>query len=49
MPHCQNCGEHVSDRFQRVFGIKDGQVYACPKCSPNAGIGEVNLRRFETD
>jgi len=49
MPRCQNCGDHVSERFQRVFGAEDGRVYACPDCSPNAGIEEVSRERFESD
>jgi predicted RNA-binding Zn-ribbon protein involved in translation (DUF1610 family) len=48
MPRCQNCGEHVSVRFQRVFGTEDGCVYACPDCSPNAGIEAVSRERSES-
>jgi predicted RNA-binding Zn-ribbon protein involved in translation (DUF1610 family) len=47
MPRCKNCGEHVSDRFERVFGDDEGNVYACPDCSANAGIGEVTRDRSE--
>ncbi|WP_438267592.1 DUF7563 family protein [Halovenus salina] len=45
MPECNTCGEHVSDRFIRVFGDKTGVVYACPACSANAGIGETTRER----
>jgi len=45
MPHCETCGQHVSQRFQRVFGDPNGDVYACPNCSANAGIGEVTRDR----
>lgn len=33
MPHCENCGEWVSDDYVRVFG-RNGTVQACPadKC-----------------
>ncbi|THE64625.1 hypothetical protein D8Y22_11975 [Salinadaptatus halalkaliphilus] len=47
MPECNNCGEHVSDRFIRVFGDEAGVVYACPACSANAGIGEATRERSD--
>jgi hypothetical protein len=45
MPECQNCGEHVSQQFVRVFALDDGRVHACPSCSANAGIAEVTRHR----
>jgi hypothetical protein len=45
MPRCDHCDAHVSDRFARVFAEEDGQVYACPNCSANAGIAEVSRDR----
>lgn len=32
MPECQKCGGHVTDRFRRVFGANDGEVYGCHDC-----------------
>ncbi|MFD1586776.1 hypothetical protein ACFR9U_07265 [Halorientalis brevis] len=49
MPRCNNCGEHVSEQFSRVFGDSAGDVYACPACSANAGIGEVTRERKASD
>lgn len=45
MSNCTHCGEHVSDRFARVFADADGEVRACPSCAANAGIAEVAKRR----
>lgn len=45
MPQCENCDKHISERFRRVFSDKNGNVYACPNCSANAGIGDTTLRR----
>ena len=45
MPKCENCGEHISEQFKRVFGDESGTVYACVNCSANAGIGEVTRDR----
>jgi predicted RNA-binding Zn-ribbon protein involved in translation (DUF1610 family) len=45
MPSCENCGEHVSEQFKRVFADDTGNVFACPNCSANAGIGEVTRER----
>ena len=49
MPRCDHCDAHVSDRFARVFADANGQIYACPNCSANAGIAEVSRERaYET-
>ena len=45
MSTCDHCGSHVSDRFARVFSDADGELYACPSCSANAGIAEVARNR----
>jgi hypothetical protein len=45
MPTCDHCGEHVSERFARVFAADDGWLHACPNCSANAGIAEVARQR----
>jgi len=45
MPACDNCGAHVSDDFERVFGDERGQVFACPSCAANAGIAETAKHR----
>jgi len=45
MSTCNHCGAHVSRQFRSVFADKDGEVYACPNCSPNAGIAEVSRER----
>jgi hypothetical protein len=45
MPACDHCGNHVSDRFARVFADERGDVNACPNCSANAGIAEVARER----
>lgn len=34
MPACKNCGYTVTDRFVRVFGDNDNEVYGCPACMP---------------
>lgn len=50
MPTCEQCESHVSDDFQRVFGDDQGDVYACPNCSAQAGIAEVSMtRRAESE
>jgi uncharacterized paraquat-inducible protein A len=47
MPHCQNCGAHVSLSFVRGFG-HHGQLAACPNCteqremSHGEGVPETN-------
>lgn len=33
MQQCNNCGGHVSDRFARVFGDNDDEVFACYDCT----------------
>jgi hypothetical protein len=47
MPECDHCGEHVSERFERVFADEYGQLFACPGCSANAGIAEAARYRAE--
>ena len=47
MPECDHCGEHVSERFERVFADEHGQLFACPGCSANAGIAEAARHRAE--
>ncbi|OVE84730.1 DUF7563 family protein [Natronolimnobius baerhuensis] len=29
---CQNCGNHVSDQFSRVYGDNQNRVHRCPDC-----------------
>ena len=38
MPECQSCGGFVTKDFQRVFGARDGDVYACLECEEKAAI-----------
>jgi len=33
MRQCNNCGEHVSEQFARVFGDNDDEVFACNNCT----------------
>lgn len=40
MPHCQNCGEHVTTQSQCVFGDNDGDVYGCHTCLTRAEIAD---------
>jgi len=47
MPTCDHCGDHVSDRFARVFTDEEGRLLACPSCSANAGIAEAARRRTQ--
>jgi hypothetical protein len=30
---CQGCGSYVTERFTRVFGDNEDDVYACLECS----------------
>lgn len=32
MPTCENCGSFVTENYVRVFGDRNGEVYACPHC-----------------
>ncbi|WP_442903399.1 DUF7563 family protein [Halobacterium sp. KA-4] len=33
MPKCQNCGEHVTERYTRVFTPNDiDEPRVCPQC-----------------
>lgn len=45
MPSCENCDNHVSEKFARVFGERNGEVHACPNCSAQAGIAETSRDR----
>lgn len=45
MPTCDNCGSHISEKFERVFSDRSGGLRACPNCSPNAGIAESSQER----
>ncbi|CQR51306.1 MULTISPECIES: DUF7563 family protein [Haloferax] len=45
MSQCNHCETFVSNNFVRVFGDEDGNVYACPSCSANAGISQVSTER----
>ena len=38
MAECQNCGGHVTDRFERVFGTNDGDVFGCRSCMSTTAI-----------
>ncbi|WP_425498435.1 DUF7563 family protein [Natrinema soli] len=29
MPECENCSNHVTDRYKRVFSANDGTLHAC--------------------
>lgn len=33
MPSCDNCGEHVSNRYYRVRKGNDGALHGCPSCA----------------
>lgn len=41
MPECNNCGEHVTDKFVRVFGDENNVVHSCQEC------GELYTNRRE--
>lgn len=45
MSKCQYCESFVSKEFIRVFGDHQGQVFACPNCTANAGIQQVSSER----
>lgn len=45
MPTCV-CGEHISERFERVFAPDGGKVASCPECGPRTGMG---LRQYRID
>ncbi|WP_425498429.1 DUF7563 family protein [Natrinema soli] len=36
MAHCDNCGNHVTDRYKRVFSANDGTLHACSNCRDTA-------------
>ena len=38
MPECQNCGSHVTARFEKVFGDNDGDVWGCRECMETTEI-----------
>lgn len=35
MPVCNDCGSHVSERFAKVMGNNNNQVWGCPNCGSN--------------
>lgn len=45
MPKCENCGNHISKDFQRVFADDEEEVRACPECAAQAGIAEESMNR----
>lgn len=50
MAECQNCGNHVSDAYARVFAPdeveSDGEVRVCPQCPDRLRIdGKVRDAR----
>ena len=45
MPNCDHCNAHVSQQFRTVFANENGQIFACPSCSANAGIAEASRER----
>ena len=38
MPQCDECGEHVTPDFHRVFADNDGILYGCPACLSTTAI-----------
>jgi hypothetical protein len=38
MRTCNACGGQVTDRFARVFGTNEDEVYACPNCTTMTDI-----------
>jgi hypothetical protein len=38
MQQCQNCGDHVTTRFARVFGDNEDEVWACLSCTTGTDI-----------
>lgn len=52
MPECQNCGNHVTEQYKRVFADNQGVLHACSNCRDKtsmfhgAGVGllEANER-----
>lgn len=51
MPECQNCGEHVSERYCRVFTPNDhDEPRVCPQCpdrvrNPDGTVREARSHR----
>lgn len=47
MPHCQNCGAHVTKDYARVFTPNDvDEVRACPNCPDRIRVdGQVREAR----
>jgi len=48
MRECQNCGNHVSEQFARVFSI-DGTVRACIECKTNRQVLDVAVAGKDTE
>lgn len=47
MPTCQNCGEHVTKRYVRVFAppqTPSGQVRVCPQCEDKIRDSDGTIR-----
>jgi hypothetical protein len=40
MPRCQNCGQHVTPQFARVFGDNRNVVDGCPGCVPGRELDQ---------
>lgn len=40
MPKCLTCGNHVTERFARVFGNNENVVRRCIGCSRAADLDE---------
>ncbi|WP_424020188.1 DUF7563 family protein [Haloferax sp. Atlit-48N] len=45
MSVCDNCAQHISERFKRVFSDETGRVRACPGCATKAGIAQSSRER----
>lgn len=42
---CNNCGAFVTQRFSRVFGDNDGEVYGCLDCGTARDLHNGKQRR----
>ena len=47
MPACDHCGNHISDRFARVFADEFGEIHACPGCAPTESIAKIAKQRAQ--
>lgn len=47
MPTCDNCDEHVSKRFHRVFSNRQGTIRACLHCSSGQEV-RTQLRTYKS-